>query len=501
MHVEISRIGHDEDVDAIAARRAAGAARRPRVRRGLGPDAPAGRGDRRGAAGRPARLDLRRRARARRRLPRVAVRRPLHVPRLPRVPPRARRARATTCAACPAPATASCATTPTCRRRPASCRRRSPRWRASTPCWCWPRPTPARPCTARRTSTTSASRCSTTPARSSASVASSACSPAPPTPSPSGGSRCCARRPRTCSSIVGLDPHSHAGKALIDTLETYPRDELFHTPVDELATDGHARHGDPRPSPAADLRTTRHLRPLRQRAGLPAPRPLQHHRPRALLRDPQGQLRRRVGRVHRPDERVDDGPRALRGPPAARAWPSPTSTSPSSSAGSPTPRARGATTSPPPRSPSSARTSGRGSPAPSRRRSPRPTRRTSPRPPARSTSAGSSALGEAGTDLSLFSPLDAARGEARLKVFRRGAPISLSAGAAGAVVDGRRGRRRAALPARPRRPPVVHLRVRAALRARHARPHARGVPGHHPRGVGRLQRDRRLQRARPRRPA
>ena len=35
---------------------------------------------------------------------------------------------------------------------------------------------------------------------------------------------------------LGLDPHSHAGKALIDTLETYPRDELFHTPVDELAT-------------------------------------------------------------------------------------------------------------------------------------------------------------------------------------------------------------------------------------------------------------------------
>ena len=58
-------------------------------------------------------------------------------------------------------------------------------------------------------------------------------------------------------------------------------------------------------------------------------------------------------------------------------------------------------------------------------------------------------LGEAGTDLSLFSPLDAARGEARLKVFRRGAPISLSRGAPGAVVDGRRGRRRAALPARP----------------------------------------------------
>ena len=35
---------------------------------------------------------------------------------------------------------------------------------------------------------------------------------------------------------IGLDPRSHAGKALIDTLETYPRDELFHTPVDELAS-------------------------------------------------------------------------------------------------------------------------------------------------------------------------------------------------------------------------------------------------------------------------
>jgi glutamate dehydrogenase len=33
----------------------------------------------------------------------------------------------------------------------------------------------------------------------------------------------------------GYDPRSHDGAALLDTLETYPRDELFHTPVDELA--------------------------------------------------------------------------------------------------------------------------------------------------------------------------------------------------------------------------------------------------------------------------
>jgi glutamate dehydrogenase len=34
---------------------------------------------------------------------------------------------------------------------------------------------------------------------------------------------------------VGFDPRSHAGKALMDTLENYPRDELFHTPAEELA--------------------------------------------------------------------------------------------------------------------------------------------------------------------------------------------------------------------------------------------------------------------------
>lgn len=34
---------------------------------------------------------------------------------------------------------------------------------------------------------------------------------------------------------IGFSPNSHDGKALMDTLETYPRDELFHTSVDELA--------------------------------------------------------------------------------------------------------------------------------------------------------------------------------------------------------------------------------------------------------------------------
>ena len=92
MHVEISRIGHDEDVDAIAldvqrvlrdVRESVEDWGRMSQQAGVIVER---------AAGRPAHLDLRRGARAWRRLPRMAVRRPLHLPRLPRVPPRARRA-------------------------------------------------------------------------------------------------------------------------------------------------------------------------------------------------------------------------------------------------------------------------------------------------------------------------------------------------------------------------------------------------------------------------
>ncbi|MEZ5092125.1 NAD-glutamate dehydrogenase [Nocardioides sp.] len=34
---------------------------------------------------------------------------------------------------------------------------------------------------------------------------------------------------------AGVDPRSHTGKSLLNVLENYPRDELFHTPVEELA--------------------------------------------------------------------------------------------------------------------------------------------------------------------------------------------------------------------------------------------------------------------------
>ena len=70
----------------------------------------------------------------------------------------------------------------------------------------------------------------------------------------------------------------------MDTLETYPRDELFHTPVDELAPIAEA---------AMHARERRQLRLFIRRdtygryvsvPRLPAPRPLQHRRPRAVRR-------------------------------------------------------------------------------------------------------------------------------------------------------------------------------------------------------------------------
>ena len=39
---------------------------------------------------------------------------------------------------------------------------------------------------------------------------------------------------------AGADPMSHTGKALLDTLENYPRDELFQTPLEELVPIAHA---------------------------------------------------------------------------------------------------------------------------------------------------------------------------------------------------------------------------------------------------------------------
>ena len=208
-------------------------ARRPRGRRGLAEDARPGR-DRRGARGAPAAARRPRRSRGRALLRWLADD---HFTFLGYREYRLERdgdgddvARAP----CPAPASASCAPTRTCRPRSASCRRRSREGPREDSCWCWPRPTPGRPCTGRSTSTTSASRRST-----------------------SNGEvvgerrflglfssrrlhRVLTRIPvirEKADAVIeapGSTPMSHTGKALMDMLETYPRDELFQTPIDEL---------------------------------------------------------------------------------------------------------------------------------------------------------------------------------------------------------------------------------------------------------------------------
>ena len=153
-----------------------------------------------------------------------------------------RTATTSSCAPCPAPGWASCAPTRCSRRPSASCRRRPRRGPARSTCWCWPRPTRGRPCTGRSTSTTSASRSSTPTARWSGSAASSGCSP--PRRTPSRVNRIPVLREKATQVIerAGYEPHSHAGKALMDVLETYPRDELFQTPVDDLVPIADAVH-------------------------------------------------------------------------------------------------------------------------------------------------------------------------------------------------------------------------------------------------------------------
>ena len=61
-------------------------------------------------------------------------------------------------------------------------------------------------------------------------------------------SRSCAARSTRCSSAPRFPPGSHDEKALLEILETYPRDELFQISDDELFDD---RDGDPRTSASA----------------------------------------------------------------------------------------------------------------------------------------------------------------------------------------------------------------------------------------------------------
>ena len=92
------------------------------------------------------------------------------------------------------------------------------------------------------------------------------------------------------SSAPGCRPGSHDDKALVEILETYPRDELFQISEDELFEIA-LGHPPPRRAPArAAVRPPRRVRPLRLLPRLPAARPLQH---RATAQRIAGDPRRR----------------------------------------------------------------------------------------------------------------------------------------------------------------------------------------------------------------
>ena len=94
--------------------------------------------------------------------------------------------------------------------------------------------TRARPCIGRAISTTSPSSASTPRATCAASTASSASSRRPRTARTRPTFRCCGARRPTSSRAPAWRRGSHAGKALLNILATYPRDELFQTREDDL---------------------------------------------------------------------------------------------------------------------------------------------------------------------------------------------------------------------------------------------------------------------------
>ena len=98
-------------------------------------------------------------------------------------------------------------------------------------------------------------------------------------------SRICAARPTPCCARAGFDPDSHSGKALVNVLETYPRDELFQIDEDTLYR-LRAQHPAARGAPArARAGAARPLRPLRVGAGLRAARALRAAQVRAQIGD------------------------------------------------------------------------------------------------------------------------------------------------------------------------------------------------------------------------
>ena len=302
---------------------------------------------------------------------------------------------------------------------------------------------------------------------------------------------------------VGFDPRSHAGKALMDTLENYPRDELFHTPARRAGPD--RRRPSCTPASGASCGSSSAATPTAATSRSSSTCPATATTPPSASGSPQILTDRLGGdsveftarvnesttaRVHFvvhprkgetvPDVDVADLERRLIE--ASRSWRDDFTAAVIAEYGEE-----------------------RGSRLARRYVDVVPRGLQGGLHPPRTGAVDLGRLeaieGDEGIDLAL---LRAGRRRSRRGpaqgVPRRPAALA-ERGAADALLDGRRGRRRAALPARGPGPGDLHLRVRAALRPPAAGHRPRPVPGRAARGLGRAQRDRRLQRAGARRRA
>ena len=148
---------------------------------------------------------------------------------------------------------------------------------------------------------------------------------------------------------AGFSPNSHDGRDLLQILETYPRDELFQTPVDELRSIvTSVLYLQERRRLRLFLRQDEYGRYYSALVYLPRDRYTTDVRLR-LIDILQGGTRRHQRRLHRLEHRVGPLPAALRGPRPARhraAASSPTPTWSASRAGWWRPPAPGPTASP-----------------------------------------------------------------------------------------------------------------------------------------------------------
>ena len=119
----------------------------------------------------------------------------------------------------------------------------------------------------------------------------------------------------------GVARGSHAGKALLNILYSYPRDELFQTSEDELLRTAVGILQSRRTPALSSLRSPRCVRALPHLHDLRAARKLHDQAAREVAGDPAEGVQRHELGVQRPALGVGAGARARHGPHPARADP------------------------------------------------------------------------------------------------------------------------------------------------------------------------------------